>query len=224
MVDRMDVDPGSSTSTSTSTSKRSRSVTPPTGRSSSAAGQQEEKRRRLVLHLLPRGQTPPPSAAAIPQQPPAAVRQGFQPPAPPRRWSFAPPPVSIPLAHVSPVASSGARTEANEEEDQELVAIAARISSPPLAPTNDIDQPRPIATPKQPPVLPESDDSGEEAAADATAQFTCPVCLSLLARPVTLECGFSLCEGCVAQALHHAWAVRGTRLYVSTHESHVLLI
>ena len=41
--------------------------------------------------------------------------------------------------------------------------------------------------------------------------YTCPLCLSLLVKPVTLECGSSLCESCVAQALHHAWAVEGRR-------------
>lgn len=51
--------------------------------------------------------------------------------------------------------------------------------------------------------------SQEQPQSPTAAGFACPLCLSLLVRPVTLECGSSLCESCVAQALHHAWTVRG---------------
>lgn len=45
---------------------------------------------------------------------------------------------------------------------------------------------------------------------DREDDWTCPVCYDLLVRPVVTECGFTVCESCLAKSLEHADANRSS--------------
>lgn len=54
----------------------------------------------------------------------------------------------------------------------------------------------------------QKEDKKANADIDFEEDHKCGICWELLARPVTLDCGFSFCESCIALILSRAWEAR----------------
>lgn len=89
----------------------------------------------------------------------------------------------LPLAPAMPL-------EVEEEEEEEEYQLVA-------ASEEEIDKA----------IVDDDNDDDRKSSSSPCMTYTCPLCLCLLVRPVTLECGSSLCESCVAQTLERAWMV-----------------